>query len=60
LLLRSAEAEALARGCKRVVLATHSFQAPGFYERLGYERKYTIEGRPEGHADIIYVKVLEE
>jgi GNAT superfamily N-acetyltransferase len=58
LLLRSAEAEALARGCVRVVLATHSFQAPGFYERLGYERKYTIEGRPEGHADIIYVKVL--
>ena len=58
LLLRSAEAEAVARGCERIVLATHSFQAPGFYERLGFERKYTIEGRPRGHADVIYVKVL--
>ena len=58
-LLRSAEAEAVARGCEQVVLATHSFQAPGFYERLGYERKYVIEGRPKGYADIIYVKALE-
>ena len=58
LLLRAAEAEALARGCAQIVLATHSFQAPGFYERLGYERKYAIEGRPLGHANIIYVKVL--
>ena len=57
-LLRSAEAEAVARGCAQVVLATHSFQAPGFYERMGYKRKYAIEGRPKGYADIIYVKVL--
>jgi GNAT superfamily N-acetyltransferase len=59
LLLRSAEDEALARGCVLVVLATHSFQAPHFYERLGYERKYVIEGHPKGHADVIFVKVLE-
>ena len=59
-LLRSAEAEAAARGCAQVVLATHSFQAPGFYERLGYERKYAVEGRPKGYADIIYVKVLRQ
>lgn len=58
ILLRSAEAEAVARGCERVVLATHTFQAPGFYERMGYERKYAIEGRPKGHADVIYVKIL--
>lgn len=58
LLLRSAEAEAVARGCVRIVLRTHSFQAPGFYERLGYERKYTIEGCPKDHADIIYIKPL--
>lgn len=58
LLLTSAEAEAIARGCVQLVLATHSFQAPGFYERMGYERRYTIEGRPKDHADIIYAKVL--
>ena len=57
-LLRSAEAEAVARGCAQVVLATHTFQAPGFYDRMGYERKYTIEGRPKGYADVIYVKAL--
>jgi len=57
-LVRAAEAEALARGCTQVVLATHDFQAPGFYERLGYERKYAIEDRPRGHANIIYVKGL--
>lgn len=60
LLLRSAEAEAVARGCAQLVLATHDFQAPGFYERLGYERKYTIEDRPLGHANIIYVKIFRD
>ena len=59
-LLRSAETEAAARGCLRVVLATHSFQAPGFYERMGYERKYAIEGRPRGYEDVIFVKVLDD
>ena len=59
LLIRSAEAEALGRGCAQVVLATHSFQAPGFYERMGYERKYAIEGRPKGYADIIYMKIFQ-
>lgn len=58
-LLHVAEAEAVRRGCTQVVLITHSFQAPGFYERLGYERKYAIEGRPKGHSDIIFVKSLE-
>lgn len=58
LLLRAAESEALARGCVRLVLASHDFQAPGFYERLGYERKYAVEGRPSGHASIIYAKIL--
>lgn len=57
-LLRAAELEARARGCEQIVLATHSFQAPGFYERLGYELKFTIEAHPRGHADLIYVKAL--
>ena len=56
MLLRSAEAEAIARGCVRIVLATHSFQAPGFYERLGYQRRAAIEGRPRGFQDLVYVK----
>lgn len=43
-----------------IVLATHDFQAPGFYERLGFERKFSIEGRPRGPVDIIYAKRLRD
>jgi len=57
-LLRGAEAEALRRGCEQMVLASHSFQAPGFYERLGYERQAVIHGQPKGHSSIIYSKPL--
>ena len=59
-LLQSAEAEAGRRGCAQVVVLTHSFQAPGFYEANGYERKYAIENLPTGHSDFIYVKALLE
>ncbi len=55
-LLRIAETEAEKRGCEQVVLSTHTFQAPGFYERLGYEQHALIRGQPKGHANITYVK----
>jgi len=42
-----------------VVLTTHSFQAPEFYEHLGYERKYAIAGRPKGYTNIVFVKLLQ-
>jgi ribosomal protein S18 acetylase RimI-like enzyme len=58
-LLRSAEREARARGCRQIVLATHSFQAPGFYEKEGYRRVGTIENVPAGHANIYMIKRLE-
>jgi GNAT superfamily N-acetyltransferase len=58
-LLHAAEAEAGNRGCMLIVLTTHSFQAPGFYERLGYERKYAIEGRPKGHSNIVFTKAVD-
>jgi GNAT superfamily N-acetyltransferase len=59
-LMQAAESEAVHRGCEQVVLITHSFQAPEFYEHLGYERKYAIEGRPKGYADIVFVKRLSD
>jgi GNAT superfamily N-acetyltransferase len=57
-LLAAAEAEILRRGCDRVALNTHSFQAPGFYARLGYTECGRTPGYPHGHDDIHLVKQL--
>jgi ribosomal protein S18 acetylase RimI-like enzyme len=48
-LMRLAENEALARGCRGALLDTFSFQARPFYERLGYQVYATIEDYPPGH-----------
>ncbi len=56
--LEAVEAEAARRHCAQVVLTTHSFQAPRFYERLGYEKRAVIAGQPRGYANIVYVKRL--
>jgi GNAT superfamily N-acetyltransferase len=57
-LLAAAEREARARGCERVVLSTHSFQAPGFYARHGYAECGRADGYPRGHAQIFLTKSL--
>ena len=57
-LLAEAEAEIRRRGCDRVALSTHSFQAPGFYARFGYTECGRTPGYPHGHDDIHLVKYL--
>lgn len=57
-LMQSAEAEAVRRGCERMTLLTHSFQAPQFYERLGFVRTHEIAGRPRGYSDIVFEKTI--
>ena len=57
-LLAAAEAEISRRGCDRVTLDTHSFQAPGFYARLGYTECGRTPGYPNGHDHIHLVKWL--
>jgi GNAT superfamily N-acetyltransferase len=57
-LLAAAEAEIRRRGCDRVALNTHSFQAPGFYARFGYTECGRTPGYPHGHDDIHLVKQL--
>jgi GNAT superfamily N-acetyltransferase len=57
-LLGAAEREARARGCERVVLSTHSFQAPDFYRRHGYVEVGRADGYPRGNAQIFLSKRL--
>jgi ribosomal protein S18 acetylase RimI-like enzyme len=57
-LLHAAEAEARRRGCTQATLSSHTFQAPGFYEKNGYERAAQIADYPKGHAKLLYVKRL--
>jgi N-acylglucosamine-6-phosphate 2-epimerase len=49
-LLAIVETEALARGCSRVFLQTFSFQAKGFYEKLGYQVVGRLDDYPPGQT----------
>lgn len=57
-LLQAAEEEARSRGCQKVVLSTHSFQAPDFYRRHGYVIAGEFAEYPRGHRSIFLEKPL--
>jgi len=57
-LLGQAEALTADRGCIGVRLDTFSFQAPAFYEKLGYRAFGRLENLPKGHERIYYTKPL--
>jgi GNAT superfamily N-acetyltransferase len=57
-LLAAAEAEIRRRGCHQVVLSNHSFQAPGFYARFGYQECGRTPGYPHGYDEIHLLKQL--
>ena len=57
-LMRAAEQEAIARGCHVATLETHSFQAPGFYKKLGYEEIGVLDGYPVRHKKYYLKKIL--
>jgi len=57
-LMEAAEAEARRRGSRQILVATHSFQAPDFYRRLGFLPIVAVEDQPEGHQHLLFLKKL--
>ena len=57
-MLDAAEAEATRRGCRGVFLESYSFQAPGFYQQLGYEEFAVLEDFPRAYRRHFLRKTL--
>jgi ribosomal protein S18 acetylase RimI-like enzyme len=57
-LVRAAEAEGRARGCRVIRVNTHTFQAPEFYRKLGYEQIGYAEDTPIDHGEVFFAKRL--
>jgi GNAT superfamily N-acetyltransferase len=59
-LMIQAEEEAIQRGCRGVWLDTFSFQARGFYEKLGYSVFGDLADNPPGHTRFFMKKVFDK
>ena len=57
-LLTAAEDEARARGCTQLLLATHAFQAPDFYQARGYREVGRFADYPRGSFQVQLAKRL--
>lgn len=58
-LIREAEQVARKRGCTGMWLYTATFQAPGFYEKMGFPMFGKLPDYPKGHDNIYYMKRLD-
>jgi GNAT superfamily N-acetyltransferase len=57
-ILRTAEEEAIRRGCYSAQVATFCFQNPEFYKANGYESYATLDDFPFGHRQYFFRKRL--
>jgi|SRR5665213_1757007 len=58
-LLQKAESLAKKRGCRYVHLDTFTFQAPGFYRKLGFRRFGTLKPFPKGASRLYFYKKIK-
>jgi ribosomal protein S18 acetylase RimI-like enzyme len=58
-LMQAVEKHARAKACRVMFVATHSFQAPEFYRRMGFEQVASMVDHPVGHSSIFYAKRLD-
>ncbi len=54
-LMAAAEDEARNRGCERAAVSSFTFQAPGFYQRLGYVETGRTVGIPLEECDDVHL-----
>jgi ribosomal protein S18 acetylase RimI-like enzyme len=58
-LLQKAETVAKKRGCVGMWLYTATFQAPGFYEKIGFRLFGKLPDYPRGYDNFYYMKRLD-
>jgi GNAT superfamily N-acetyltransferase len=59
-LMKRAEELAVEEGCNTIYLDTFDFQAPGFYEKLGFKVFGTLQDYPAGHQRFYLVKQIPD
>jgi ribosomal protein S18 acetylase RimI-like enzyme len=57
-IMRAAELEAKRRRCRRVLVSSLDFQAPGFYRKLGYKRYGVIRNYLKGYTMHFFEKTI--
>lgn len=57
-LFQRVDAVAAAWGCRTIVLDTYTFQAPEFYQKIGFHRLAAVAGYPGGIMKIYMIKHL--
>jgi GNAT superfamily N-acetyltransferase len=57
-IMQTAEKEARKRGVKNAFVDSFSFQAPGFYKKLGYREFGKLKDFPAGHTRSFLTKAL--
>jgi N-acetylglutamate synthase-like GNAT family acetyltransferase len=55
-LVQAVETYARTKSCQVMFVTTHSFQAPEFYVRMGFEQVASIPDHPVGHSSRFYAK----